>query len=57
MGSEEGAIIRPAIERLAGEGMNIEGPFPADGFLVPANGETMTGWLPCIMTRVFSPSR
>jgi len=32
MGSEEGTIIGPAIERLRNEGMNIDGPFPADGF-------------------------
>jgi len=32
MGSEEGAVISPAIERLHNAGMHIEGPFPADGF-------------------------
>jgi len=31
MGSEEATVIRPAIERLAGA-MQIDGPFPADGF-------------------------
>lgn len=32
MGDEERTVIRPAIERMQAEGMNIEGPFPADGF-------------------------
>jgi 4-hydroxythreonine-4-phosphate dehydrogenase len=32
MGNEEGAVIRPAIERMQAEGMKIDGPFPADGF-------------------------
>lgn len=31
MGNEETAVIRPAIERLAAS-MQIDGPFPADGF-------------------------
>ncbi len=31
MGSEEQEIIRPCIERLS-ERLNVEGPFPADGF-------------------------
>ncbi|NTU91059.1 MAG: 4-hydroxythreonine-4-phosphate dehydrogenase PdxA [Chlorobiaceae bacterium] len=31
MGDEEAAIIRPCIERLAGN-LRIDGPFPADGF-------------------------
>ncbi|UWX57045.1 4-hydroxythreonine-4-phosphate dehydrogenase PdxA [Chlorobaculum sp. MV4-Y] len=31
MGSEEATVIRPAIERLSGA-MQIDGPFPADGF-------------------------
>ncbi|RXK82134.1 4-hydroxythreonine-4-phosphate dehydrogenase PdxA [Chlorobaculum sp. 24CR] len=31
MGSEEATVIRPAIERLAAS-MQIDGPFPADGF-------------------------
>ncbi len=32
LGTEEDEIIKPAIEKAAEEGMNVFGPFPADGF-------------------------
>lgn len=39
-GSEEEAIIKPAIKRARGEGHRVEGPFPADTlFHRAANGE------------------
>lgn len=30
-GDEEGRIVQPAIERLRAQGLQVEGPFPADG--------------------------
>ncbi len=32
IGSEEQEVIRPALEQLKAEGMNVSGPQPADGF-------------------------
>lgn len=40
MGSEEDRVIRPALEKLRAEGVNIEGPFPGDTvFVRAARGE------------------
>ncbi len=38
LGSEDDAVIRPVVERLSGEGMNLEGPVPADTAFTPAAG-------------------
>lgn len=35
LGSEDDAIIRPVIERLSAEGMNLTGPLPADTLFTP----------------------
>jgi 4-hydroxythreonine-4-phosphate dehydrogenase len=36
LGHEERTIIAPVIRALAAEGLNVEGPFPADSLFVPA---------------------
>lgn len=40
MGDEEARLIAPAIERLRGEGIVIDGPFAADGLFAPRQRET-----------------
>ncbi|TDJ31541.1 MAG: 4-hydroxythreonine-4-phosphate dehydrogenase PdxA [Gammaproteobacteria bacterium] len=39
LGHEDSDIIAPVIEALAAEGLNIEGPLPADSLFVPAKLE------------------
>jgi 4-hydroxythreonine-4-phosphate dehydrogenase len=36
LGSEDGDVIRPAIERAAAEGISVSGPYPADTLFVRA---------------------
>jgi 4-hydroxythreonine-4-phosphate dehydrogenase len=36
LGSEDGEVIRPAIERAAAEGISVSGPYPADTLFVRA---------------------
>ena len=38
LGREDDAVIRPVIERLVEEGMNLAGPLPADTAFTPAAG-------------------
>lgn len=45
LGAEEKDIISPAIEELAAEGMNIFGPYPADGFFGNGNYSAFDGVL------------
>lgn len=41
LGDEEIRVIQPAIAQLAGQGMKISGPLPADTAFVPARLETL----------------
>lgn len=36
LGSEEGSLLRPAVASLRAEGIDLQGPFPADSLLVRA---------------------
>jgi 4-hydroxythreonine-4-phosphate dehydrogenase len=38
LGTEDDLVIRPVVERLAAEGMNVIGPLPADTAFTPAVG-------------------
>ncbi|MFB6355314.1 MAG: PdxA family protein [bacterium] len=38
LGEEEQTVVKPAVERLNEEGVDVDGPFPADGFL-PVAGD------------------
>ncbi len=39
LGSEEGAIIEPAIQALAAEGLQVTGPYPADTIFVQSHAD------------------
>ncbi len=39
LGGEETEILRPAVEQLRSEGLDITGPFPADSFLPISGGD------------------
>jgi 4-hydroxythreonine-4-phosphate dehydrogenase len=45
MGREEIEIITPAIERLRGEGLDVQGPYPADTAFLSARREGFNGVL------------
>ena len=55
-GNEEQTIIRPAVERGRAEGLDLEGPLPADTLIARRATASSTRWWRCITIKVTSRS-
>ena len=55
-GREEIDEIEPAIEQARREGLNVQGPVPADAVFVRRARASLTAWCACTTTRPTSPA-